>query len=188
MTANVETTAPKAIDRLRTRILPARRVRPARAAKERRRPFLRIGPFLLLLVYLAIMAAVTLGPGDPEAAAGAAASDNFTPFAEINRSLDDGSLRALAQVLGNALLFVPFGVLVPLSFPRLRVLTAVLAAAAASACVELVQLTHLAGRMFDIDDVILNVTGAFLGGLLVAVWRGITALARLVRRSEPVRT
>lgn len=192
MTVNVETPAPRAIDRLRTRIQPARKTRaagpktaaPEKAAprKARKRPFLRVGWILLLLVYLAIMAAVTLGPGDPEAAAGAGASDNFTPFAEINRSLADGSLHSLAQIVGNALLFVPFGILVPLSFPRLSIVTAVLAAAAASATVELVQLTHIAGRMFDIDDVILNVSGALLGGLLVATWRGVAALIRLVRR------
>ena len=143
---------------------------------------LRIGPLLLLVVYLAITAAITLGPGDPEAAAGAAASDNYAPFAEINRSLADGSLRSLAQIAGNALLFVPFGILVPLAFPRLSIVTAVLAAAAASAVVELVQLTHIAGRMFDIDDVILNVSGALFGGLLVATWRGLAALVRMVRR------
>lgn len=151
-------------------------------ARTRRRPFLRFGPFLLLLAYLALLAVITLRPGNAEAAASAGASDNFTPFAEINRSLADGSLRSLAQVVGNALLFAPFGVLVPLSFPRLRILTAVLAAAVASASVEIVQLTHLAGRMFDIDDVILNVTGACVGGLLVALWRGVAVLVRLVRR------
>lgn len=160
------------IDRFRTR----------GPAKPGRRPLVRLGPLLLLLVYLAIMAAVTLGPGDPEAAAGAAASDNYTPFAEINRSLADGSVRSLAQVAGNALLFVPFGILMPISFPRLSIVTAVLAAAAASAVAELVQLTHLAGRMFDIDDVILNVSGALLGGLLVATSRGLAAVMAMIRR------
>lgn len=150
--------------------------------RPRRRPFLRLGPLLLLVVYLVVLAAITLGPGDPGAAAGSGAQDNFTPFAEINRSLGDGSLVQLGQVLGNALLFVPFGILVPLSFPRLSIVTAVLAAATASASVELVQLTHLAGRMFDIDDVLLNVGGACVGGLLVAVYRGVAALVRLIRR------
>jgi glycopeptide antibiotics resistance protein len=150
--------------------------------KARRRPFLRLGPLLLLVIYLALLAALTLRPGNPEAAAAVGARDNFTPFAEIKRSLADGSLRSLAQVAGNALLFAPFGVLVPLSFPRLRILTAVLAAATASATVEIVQLTHLAGRMFDIDDVILNVAGACVGGLLVGIWRGVAYLVRLVRR------
>ncbi|MFG1923794.1 VanZ family protein [Cryptosporangium sp. NPDC048952] len=194
MTANVETAAPKAIDRLRTKIArKPRRTAPPEPRKTRsesvsvekgkyRRPWLRIGPLLLLVIYLAITAAITLGPGDPEAAAGAGAADNYTPFAEINRSLADGSLRSLAQVVGNALLFVPFGILVPLSFPRLSIVTAVLAAAAASAVVELVQLTHIAGRMFDIDDVILNVAGALFGGLLVGMARGVAALIRLVRR------
>jgi glycopeptide antibiotics resistance protein len=152
----------------------------ARAA--RRRPFLRFGPFLLLLIYLALLAAVTLRSGNAEAAAAAGARDNFTPFGEIDRSMADGSLRSLAQVAGNALLFAPFGVLVPLSFPRLSIFTALLAAATASATVELVQLTHLAGRMFDVDDVILNVVGACVGGLLVAIWRGVAYLVRLVRR------
>jgi glycopeptide antibiotics resistance protein len=154
--------------------------RPKKAA--RRRPFVRFGPLLLLLVYLGLLALVTLHSGNAEAAAEAGARDNFTPFAEINRSLADGSLRSLAQVVGNALLFAPFGLLAPVSFPRLRIITAVFVAALASATVELVQLTHIAGRMFDIDDVILNVAGACVGGLLVGIWRGITYLVRLIRR------
>jgi glycopeptide antibiotics resistance protein len=151
-------------------------------ARPHRKPFVRFGPFLLLVIYLALLAAITLRPGNAEAAAAAGAHDNFTPFAEIKRSLADGSLRSLAQVVGNALLFAPFGVLVPHSFPRLRIFTALLTAAVASAAVEVVQLTHLAGRMFDIDDVILNVAGACAGGLLVGIWRGVVALVRLVRR------
>jgi glycopeptide antibiotics resistance protein len=154
----------------------------ARTRAARPRPFLRLSALLILLVYLAILAAVTLRPGNAEAAAAAGAHDNFTPFAEIHRSLASGSLRSLAQIVGNALLFAPFGILVPLSFPRLSIVTAVLAAAGASATVELVQLTHLAGRIFDVDDVILNVSGACVGGLLVAIWRGVAYLVRLIRR------
>jgi glycopeptide antibiotics resistance protein len=144
---------------------------------RRRPPLLRVVPFLLLAVYLAVVAALTLGPGDPDVAA----VDNFVPFATIDRAQHSGSLLGLLQVIGNGLLFVPFGFLAPLAFPRLRVFTAVLVAALVSAAVEIVQLTHLAGRIFDVDDVILNVAGACAGGLLAAIWRGVAALLRMAR-------
>lgn len=78
---------------------------------------------------------------------------------------------ALANLLGNVLVFVPMGVLLPELFEKLRrfslffamVLTIVLA-------VELCQLVTGLG-VCDVDDVLLNLLGALLGYLVWKAWK-----------------
>lgn len=73
---------------------------------------------------------------------------------------------AFINIFGNILLFVPFGVLLPLIWKRLRtVLWLLLCFAAAIVFIEAVQLFTLRGAC-DIDDLILNTLGAFFGFLL----------------------
>ncbi|MFC9330379.1 VanZ family protein [Kitasatospora sp. NPDC057015] len=75
---------------------------------------------------------------------------------------------ALRQVGGNVLLGLPFGVLLPVLLPRARGLFGVLLrTAVVMLLVELVQGALITGRAFDIDDVLLNTTGALLGYLLL---------------------
>ncbi len=63
---------------------------------------------------------------------------------------------------------MPFGVLLPVLVPRrLRMIRMVLLTVLVIVVVELVQGALVAGRAFDIDDVILNTTGALLGYLLL---------------------
>ena len=89
---------------------------------------------------------------------------NFVPFASITDmirySLPEVAVR---NILGNVVLFVPLGVILPVLFPRARRLGALLwRAAAVSVAIEVLQaLTRT--RSTDVDDVILNVTGALLG-------------------------
>jgi glycopeptide antibiotics resistance protein len=88
---------------------------------------------------------------------------------------------ALGQVVGNILLFVPLGLFLPLTLERFRTFKAVVfAGLLASVGIELLQLcfllAHLMNRAADVDDVILNTTGAVIG---YAVW----ALFRRVARS-----
>ena len=69
---------------------------------------------------------------------------------------------------GNLLLGVPFGVLLPVLAPKARGLLRVLIiTAVVMVLVELAQGAIVEGRSFDIDDVIMNTTGALLGWLLV---------------------
>lgn len=66
------------------------------------------------------------------------------------------------------LLGVPFGILVPVVAPRTRgVLRVLLLTATVMLLVEFAQGALVTGRAFDIDDVILNTTGALLGYLLL---------------------
>ena len=67
------------------------------------------------------------------------------------------------NLVGNIVLFFPFGILLPLLFKNLRSFRKVLAIIfAISLCLELIQLFAILGN-FDVDDVLLNLFGASLG-------------------------
>jgi hypothetical protein len=78
---------------------------------------------------------------------------------------------AFQQLALNVLLFVPLGFFVRLVIHR-GLVVATLLGLAVSLAIETTQLSgvwglyHCAYRVFDVDDLIVNTTGAFLGGLL----------------------
>ncbi|MFJ1701927.1 VanZ family protein [Kitasatospora sp. NPDC088346] len=94
---------------------------------------------------------------------------NLRPGASLRAYLDQPAVRAAAQqVGGNLLLGVPFGLLLPVLFQRLRGALAVTALTAlVMVTVEVAQAALVVGRAFDVDDVILNTTGALLSCLLL---------------------
>ncbi len=69
-------------------------------------------------------------------------------------------------LLGNIVMFVPFGLFPALLWRGWTWRRALLAGAGITAFIECTQL--LVGRAFDVDDLLLNTLGAFLGWLL---WR-----------------
>ena len=79
--------------------------------------------------------------------------------------------RAFLQVVLNVLLFVPFGVFVRLITHR-GVVVATVLGFAVSLLIEVTQLTGVWGvypcayRLFDVDDLLTNTVGAFLGALV----------------------
>ena len=76
-----------------------------------------------------------------------------------------GPWQFIYHTLGNLMWFVPMGVLLPLLRPRCRWFHALLAGAAASFAVELLQFILGTGEP-DVDDVLLNALGALIGYLL----------------------
>lgn len=90
---------------------------------------------------------------------------------------------ALKEILGNVLIFIPIGLLLPIIFEKLRSWKNILLCSVLlSVGIETVQLaesliTRIPGHAVDIDDVILNFTGGVLGFLLFlaaqAVWKAI---------------
>ncbi|MFE5794288.1 VanZ family protein [Streptomyces sp. NPDC056503] len=90
---------------------------------------------------------------------------NLTPGRSIGSYLGrPGFVDTVKQLGGNVLLGVPFGILLPLLSRRARGFLRVAAVTAATMLlVELVQGALVTGRAFDIDDVLLNTTGALLG-------------------------
>ena len=97
---------------------------------------------------------------------------NLVPFHTILSYLrPDGyavsnAIRAI-NLLGNVFVLVPFGVLLPLAFPRMHKWYRVfLCGSALIVCIEVTQ--FFVGRAADIDDYILNILGVMLGyGLLL---------------------
>ncbi|MGW9372588.1 VanZ family protein [Streptomyces xanthophaeus] len=112
------------------------------------------------------LARVTL---EPSAASVDLVHSNVRPGASIDAYLDGTSVKDAAKQLGgNLLLGVPFGVLLPVLLPQTRgLLRVAVPTALVMTLVELIQGALVAGRAFDVDDVILNTTGALLGYLLL---------------------
>jgi glycopeptide antibiotics resistance protein len=116
------------------------------------------------------------------------ASVNLVPARTAVGIIRDYPKLVIWQLLGNLVLFVPLGFLLPLLNPRYRRFTMTAAVGlSVSVGIELVQLalllTLVSRRSVDVDDVVLKVTGACLGYL---VWRGADALTRAVPRRSGV--
>lgn len=97
---------------------------------------------------------------------------NLVPFREILR-YDIHSEAFLYSVIGNIVIFIPFGYFVSSYVKAKNISPIFVIALITSLTVELVQLRI--GRAFDIDDILLNVVGAIIGFLL---YIAITAIKR----------
>ncbi|WP_329225275.1 VanZ family protein [Streptomyces sp. NBC_00111] len=122
--------------------------------------------FLALVAFSVVLAKVTLTPSP---ASEDIVTSNLKPGRSLRQYAEDYTfLAACKQAGGNLLLGAPFGVLLPILVPRrLRMLRMTVLTVLVIAVVELVQGALVAGRAFDIDDVILNTSGALLGYLLL---------------------
>ncbi|MEU9162075.1 VanZ family protein [Streptomyces sp. NPDC048424] len=143
--------------------VPGGRRRPVHPAV---RALAMVAAFAGTVAFSVVLARLTL---EPSAASAALVHRNIHPGRSINAYLDGTStIEAVRQLGGNLLLGVPFGVLLPVLLPPARGLLRV---AAVTVClmtlVELTQGALVTGRVFDIDDVLLNTAGALLGYLLI---------------------
>ncbi|MFJ2931176.1 VanZ family protein [Streptomyces sp. NPDC087219] len=133
-----------------------------------------------MVAFAVVLARLTL---ESSPASVALTHSNLTPGRSIENYLNQpGFVDTVKQLGGNIALGVPFGILLPLlslkarGFLRVAFVTAV-----TMLLVELVQGALITGRAFDIDDVLLNTTGALLGYVLVG-----RRLGRIVRpRTRP---
>lgn len=85
---------------------------------------------------------------------------NFIPFKEIMR-YTFGSNLFLRNVIGNIVIFMPFGFFVGYILKLNKLKIAFFITLVTSFIIEFVQLHS--NRIFDIDDIILNVSGAVVG-------------------------
>ena len=88
---------------------------------------------------------------------------NLVPFTEIFR-YKIGSEQFYFNVVGNIVLFIPFGYFISTYIKPKRILPILIVSVISSATVEFVQLCI--GRSFDVDDILLNTVGAIMGFLL----------------------
>lgn len=163
-------------------LLGALQSAPARAQASRRSLWLLFALYACLLLYLLFLSRRSSFLSDWETYWNYSMV-NLVPFRTVLRyvnALQRGVIPmvALANLAGNLLLFAPFGVLLPLLFPKLRrfwrflvLLLAVLLA------VEAVQLALRCGSC-DVDDVLLNLLGATTAYFAIR----ILPVARWLRR------
>lgn len=103
---------------------------------------------------------------------------HLTPFSTIRQQVNAlPSDYALTQLLGNTLLFAPWGFFLPLLWQRFRGFFRMAGMCLALTCfIESIQL--FIGRTVDVDDLILNFAGSMVGA--GAWW----ACHRITRRKE----
>lgn len=108
---------------------------------------------------------------------------NLIPFKEMFR-FEFGSKMFIRNVLGNILLFLPYGFYLSY-FMKLKRLKYVAAFSLfVSIAVEIIQ--YRIGRVFDIDDIILNIAGGILGYYLYRLGEYILNKTKLNKIKEPV--
>lgn len=93
-------------------------------------------------------------------------TSNYTPFTEMLR-YDFGSKLFIKNVVGNMVMFLPYGFFIGYFLKIKNVLIMFLLTLLASLSIETTQL--LIGRVFDIDDIILNVLGGIVGYYLYRI-------------------
>ena len=124
--------------------------------------------FLLSLVVIGVLG-LRPGLGLP----GGFEQWNLVPFRDLARALDGrpwGMQPAVVGLLGNLLLFLPFGFVSAVRFRRLTWPAMFALALAIAVGVELWQALTATGRSSDVTDVIMNTAGGMLG---FAIWRAL---------------
>ncbi|MCY9666496.1 VanZ family protein [Paenibacillus alginolyticus] len=109
-------------------------------------------------------------------------NSNFIPFKTIRLFLEAEYLvNSAKNIIGNVVIFVPFGFLFPLFFSKLKVGPLFCIALATSLLIEFVQLFALLGS-FDVDDIILNIFGAILGFIAFFLLEKMNILHHFAKR------
>lgn len=112
---------------------------------------------LLMMIYILLLYQMLLSTEN------ATSGINMIPFKEITR-YQIGSKLFYYNVIGNIALFIPFGYFISDKLKAQKTSQIIYVSAIISLTAELIQ--YKIGRAFDIDDVLLNVTGAILGFML----------------------
>lgn len=108
-------------------------------------------------------------------------SNNFIPLKEILRYNYTSKL-FYKNVLGNMLLFVPFGYFVNYILKNRKFIIGTTLTLITSLSIELIQMNI--GRSFDIDDIILNIIGGITGYTIYVILYNIKEKLPNILRKE----
>lgn len=108
-------------------------------------------------------------------------SNNFVPLKEIMRYNYTSKL-FYKNVLGNMLLFVPFGYFVNYILKNRKFIIGTFLTLITSLSIELIQMNI--GRSFDIDDIILNIIGGIVGYIIYVILYNIKEKLPKLLRNE----
>lgn len=93
-------------------------------------------------------------------------TSNFIPFKEMFR-YELGSRLFFKNVIGNMLMFLPYGFFISHFMKRRKPILITFLIFIASFTIEITQLWI--GRVFDVDDILLNILGGLIGFLLYII-------------------
>ena len=119
---------------------------------------------LLAIVYILLLYHLLLSTE------GASSGINLVPFKEMTR-YSIGSKSFFYNVIGNIVLFIPFGYFVSSYLNAKKTHQIFIISTLISLTAELIQFKI--GRAFDVDDIILNVIGSLIGFLVYLGLKGI---------------
>ena len=141
--------------------------------RHRKHGFVLLVLYLVLLTYFLFFAEAMGRTPDTRTTF----SYNLTLFNEIRRFLvySDilGYKAVLLNIAGNVVAFMPFGFILPEVWDQLnRWYTITLMGFLFSLCIELIQLIGRVGS-FDVDDLLLNTIGAFVGYVAFVLAKGV---------------
>ncbi len=102
---------------------------------------------------------------------------NLVPLREIRRFWNNrwtlGMKAVFLNIVGNVLIFIPFGAILPVLIKKMRnCIFTVGAGALMSLWIETIQLLTRVGS-FDVDDILLNAVGALVGYVIFAFCNSI---------------
>lgn len=87
-------------------------------------------------------------------------TSNFIPFKEMFR-YELGSMMFLKNVIGNMIMFMPYGFFISYFLKAEKKSTIIYLSIIVSLTIEITQL--IIGRVFDVDDIMLNIIGGLIG-------------------------
>ncbi len=108
---------------------------------------------------------------------------NLIPFKEIFR-FEIGSRMFIRNVLGNIMLFLPYGFYLSYFTKLRKVKYVIVFSLFVSLAVEIIQ--YRIGRVFDVDDIILNLVGGILGYYLYKLGNYILNKTKIAKIREPL--
>ena len=120
--------------------------------------------FILFIAFCAGLTTQTILPHNFNLNAVGFSLDNFNviPFSTIIEMFTKSPQVAAVNIIGNIIMFAPFGFFPPLLWRKFHLGKAAWLTLNISFCIEIVQL-FVKGRATDIDDLILNTLGGIIG-------------------------
>ena len=126
-------------------------------AKKEKFVFYKEITYLLFIIYLLSLFYIVTFQDDNYGLS------NFIPFKEMFRYKITSRL-FIKNIIGNILLYMPFGLFVASYLDVRKLYPTIILTFISSISIEIVQ--YLIGRVFDVDDIILNLLGGAIGALI----------------------
>ena len=127
---------------------------------KNKKEFILYKEALMLLFLIYILCLFQIVTFEDTTLLGSESDYNLVPFKEIMR-YHWGSRLFIKNVIGNFIMFLPFGFFISYFIKAKKIYLVFCLVLFASLCIEVTQ--YSIGRVFDVDDILLNVLGGVSG-------------------------